>query len=431
MKIKLVQIIILVTECDYSKSSGWCHASGDPHYISYDGIRFDFMGTCRYLLTGVQQNASFLDQPWFNVQVEHRRAWNSEVAMTEHVWLHFNSKNHNATNLSYQIYMKIADPPQGQGMPSRISTVITEHYFNTSIPLSVNEMRNEDFTMLNYGDRVIVKTWFGLQLEYVAYNWALDIFIPDCYNDIMEGLCGNYNGQQADDLIKSDGTLESNVTIFGQSWQVGGSEDTCEGGPDTFKECTDQQVLEDCNLLLDNNGVFDVCLSTDLPVETFYNNCVFDYCLDPAIKCGIMGQYAQSCFRELAGQINNTANVCNWASVTGCAPECGLNSVYTGCANVCKDSRTCSNRNDNIDDCQDNDRFMSMCVCIDGFVLEDGVCIPEEECGCVTQNGASVSNGYIYQDCEHRCECMQGEYTCSDHSEDICLSECGCTSKFL
>jgi len=33
-----------------SSGSGICSFQGDPHYVSYDGKRFNYMGTCRYLV---------------------------------------------------------------------------------------------------------------------------------------------------------------------------------------------------------------------------------------------------------------------------------------------------------------------------------------------------------------------------------------------
>lgn len=407
-------------------ANGWCHASGDPHYITYDGTKFDFMGTCKYLLTGVQLNQTSIEKPWFNVQVQNRRAWNSLVAMTEHVWLNFSTEQSNISDHRYSIYMKIADPPQGQGMPSRIATEITIDTEKTSSTITVNEISNKDFTMVNYGNRVTVKTWFGLKLEYVAYNWALDINIPVCYNGIMEGLCGNYNHDPIDDFTDRNGTQQSNIVTWGQSWQMDDSDKNCEGGPEEFPECTDPEVLEDCGLLIDNDGIFAPCLQTALPAETFHENCMFDYCLDRGIKCGIMRQYTQSCFRELTGEINSTWDICNWATEVGCAPECGENSVYTGCADSCRATRTCRSKNDDFDHCPVNGRFVSMCVCKDGFVLENGKCISEEDCGCITPNGASVANGYVYNSCTQRCTCSKSQYECSNHPEGTCIEGCEC-----
>jgi len=375
------------------------------------------MGTCRYLLSGVREGAGTSDMPWFAVEVQHRRAWNTLVAMTEHVWLHLMATDDDGAEVKYTIYMKIATPSTN---PQAVATEIIEQRGDVSSTMVTNEMSNDLFTMVNYGGRVEVTTWFGVKVEYSARGWSVDVHIPECYANNMEGLCGDYNGDKTDEYIVRDGTDQTDVATWGQSWKTANEGGDCEAGPTDFPVCTNQQVLADCGAI---HSVFSQCADTDLPVDTFFDNCVFDVCLDNQMKCPQLGLFAQTCFRELTGVMTKDSSMCDWASQLGCTPDCGANSVYSGCADSCRDTRTCGNRDASVADCPANGRFVSMCVCMEGFVLENGQCILEADCGCQTPKGGSVANGYQSETCEEVCTCTAGIYECK--TREGCISGCG------
>uniref|UniRef100_A0A3P9IB47 VWFD domain-containing protein n=1 Tax=Oryzias latipes TaxID=8090 RepID=A0A3P9IB47_ORYLA len=52
---------------------GTCSASGDPHYLTFDGKTYDFQGTCRYVLAEVCNSSSGLHQ--FSVEAKNE-PWN-------------------------------------------------------------------------------------------------------------------------------------------------------------------------------------------------------------------------------------------------------------------------------------------------------------------------------------------------------------------
>uniref|UniRef100_A0A674AJX8 Zonadhesin n=1 Tax=Salmo trutta TaxID=8032 RepID=A0A674AJX8_SALTR len=109
-------------------------------------------------------------------------------------------------------------------------------------------------------------------------------------------------------------------------------------------------------------------------------------------------------------------------------PSCPNNSHFTPCISDCQP--TCKHLH-GPPDCHSDEHCVQGCVCDNGFVLKQRVCVPIQQCGCVDSNGNShrFKESWYTDHCHQKCECVEddgvGEIDCDDEYEcdgdAICL----------
>ena len=179
-------------------------------------------------------------------------------------------------------------------------------------------------------------------------------------------------------------------------------------------ECDDMDAVSDLCLALDPNNIdvhspFFVC-SNYVEKTAAHIACLIDGCNDRSSLCDSFASYAQQCLNAIPS--SRRATVCSWAADMGCDQECGANSVFEGCASTCQAKKTCRNRHkSDAERCGgDINEIDSMCICEPGYVLDDGNCVLEADCGCVWDfNGVYYSQGASFSNDEEYLASLGGQ----------------------
>ncbi|XP_055298923.1 mucin-6-like isoform X2 [Sitodiplosis mosellana] len=326
-----------------------CEVFGDPHYITFDGKRYDFMGRCSYYLMRMPHMdiiAENGDCPWGH---------NDQVSCTKAIMMHV---------------------PQS-------STLVRMDQRGRVTVNGIDATRNLPINLLGGFMHIRpvsqmarqVSCADGLDMMWDGYTYAY-IDAPATHSNKTNGLCGNFDNNPENDFTTPEGDAEVLSESFGEKWRVKelcdadqeqiNNQHPCQANPQN-----QQQAVQVCSKLRSN--IFAACHQYVDP-EPYVENCMYDMCAckgNPAqCKCTIFSAYANECSR-------NGKNI-NWRqSIKECAVKCTADQIFQECSDrchlTCTDLQAKSNKY--------TKKCVAGCQCPIGKALDaNNKCIPIEMC---------------------------------------------------
>lgn len=280
-----------------------CSAVGDPHYHTFDGKRFDFMGKCSYVLVKTAN---------FSIEAENVACSGAMSASLGFATLDQPSCTKSVTiKLLQGNQIKTVKLNQGP-------IILIDGLEVTKLPTkkydAVLKVRQASSTMIlvSFTDGLNV-WWDGVSNVYID--------APASYRGRTAGLCGTFNSNINDDFLTPEGDVESSATAFADKWRT---KETCQFAPNTLDIPHPCQVnvenkdraIKACSQL--KSKLFDSCHFSVDP-EEFYEDCMYDMCSckGAGIKdclCPVLTAYASECSHQ--------GVILNWRHAVS---ECGKN----------------------------------------------------------------------------------------------------------
>ena len=226
-----------------------CYGWGDPHYRSFDYSYFDFQGDCEYVLSQPCNDSSEF------IIAASNTAINSFVSVTSQVRIIIEKRGLEIT--------------LGRGVAINGKSQSNDGVIHRSSGVEVIKSGRHAYVLLTISYPIAI-SWDG--------SYRVDITPSSSWQDMLCGLCGNYNNDNSDDYMLPDGSVTSSVNDFGSSWLYSNTSSTC-GVPQPPPPCSESIMIaaeSRCGEL--RMGVFSVCNDMVDPTD-FILGCELDYCL--------------------------------------------------------------------------------------------------------------------------------------------------------
>ncbi|XP_034029562.1 IgGFc-binding protein-like [Thalassophryne amazonica] len=377
---------------------GVCYASCDSHFLSFDGFKFDFHGTCTYTLSKS-----------CNLEGSHLLAFSVQLQNAQ--WAHIKTKEVAVDVYGFSLIFK-------NTMFGVLVNGIVNH-----LPINLNDGAVQIY---QHGTKYVIQTDFGLRVTTDLF-YHVSVTVPGNYQNKVCGLCGNFNGNNRDDFQMPNGQLAENGNMFGKSWMADipnvWCQNGCEGNMCPVCEPAWKDVLSKptyCGIITAPEGPFAPCHSKVNP-QSYFDDCVFDVCVfngDWKVLCDSVAAYAFHC--HMAG-----VDIKNWRTPSFCPMKCPANSHYEVCADSC--STSCLGLTEIV---QCSTSCTEGCECDAGFLFDGQTCVKDTECGCY-DNGKTYKLGQaeVDKECKSKCVCQEsGEMKCAKltcAAEEVCTVQDG------
>ncbi|XP_036033697.1 mucin-5B [Onychomys torridus] len=254
-------------ECTDQPCMGACVAYGDGHFVTFDGERYIFEGSCEYTLTQDYCRGNASTDGTFRIVTENVPCGTTGTTCSKAIKIFVES---------YELILHEGNFKVVERGPSG------------ELPYKIRYM----------GIFLVIEIRSGI---VVSWDKKTSVFVrlQQHYKGRVCGLCGNFDDNAINDFTTRSQSVVGDVLEFGNSWKFSPS---CPDAPVPKDPCTANPYRKSwaqkkCSII--NSATFAACHS-QVDSTKYYEACVHDVCAcdsggDCECFCTAVAAYAQAC----------------------------------------------------------------------------------------------------------------------------------------